>query len=160
MTSQQTSAACQHRHRLARPDPPRHPTYQQPLRRVESHLPALHGWSGYWQVPVKPEDHPKTAFTAPDGCRFQFCAMPFGLMDAPTMFQTMMAHVLDGYVGEFVTAYLDDVIVCYKSWEDHTDACKVGMGAVLYQVSPDGERSVSEYASSKFWPAARKNDLN
>ncbi|XP_063230382.1 uncharacterized protein LOC134535242 [Bacillus rossius redtenbacheri] len=39
-----------------------------------------------------------------------------------------------------------------------TDTSKVGMGAVLYQVGPDGEQRVLEYTSSKFGPAARNND--
>ncbi|XP_063238306.1 uncharacterized protein LOC134539887 [Bacillus rossius redtenbacheri] len=56
-------------------------------------------------------DRPKTAFTAPDGRRLQFCVMLFGLMNAPAMFQAMMFRVLDGFDGKFVTAYLDDVII-------------------------------------------------
>ncbi|XP_063245025.1 uncharacterized protein LOC134546255 [Bacillus rossius redtenbacheri] len=44
---------------------------------------ALDLKSGYWQVPVCPADRPKTAFAAPDGRRYQFCAMLFGLMPRP-----------------------------------------------------------------------------
>ncbi|XP_063216590.1 uncharacterized protein LOC134527652 [Bacillus rossius redtenbacheri] len=59
--------------------------------------------SGYWQVPVCPADRPKTAFTAPDGRRYQFCAMLFGLMDAPATFQSMMVRVLDGLARHGLT---------------------------------------------------------
>lgn len=75
--------------------------------------------SGYWQIEVAPEDRHKTAFTAPDGRRFQFCSMPFGLKCAPSTFQTLMVSVLDGYIGEFALAYLDDVIIWSATWEDH-----------------------------------------
>ncbi|XP_063225995.1 uncharacterized protein LOC134532877 [Bacillus rossius redtenbacheri] len=34
--------------------------------------------SGYWQVSIKHQDREKTAFTIPDGRRFQYRAMPSG----------------------------------------------------------------------------------
>ncbi|XP_063243867.1 uncharacterized protein LOC134543044 [Bacillus rossius redtenbacheri] len=75
--------------------------------------------SGYWQVPIKHQDREKTAFTVPDGRRFQYRAMPFGLKCAPATFQAMMTRVLGGYLGQFALAYLDDVIVFSETWEDH-----------------------------------------
>ncbi len=41
---------------------------------------------GFHQVPVKPEDQPKTAFVCPMG-KFESCRMPFGLTNAPAVFQ-------------------------------------------------------------------------
>ena len=43
--------------------------------------------SGYWQLPVHPDDQPKTAFCpgAVFGL-FEFCRMPFGFCSAPTSF--------------------------------------------------------------------------
>ena len=39
--------------------------------------------SGYWQLPVHPEDQPKTAFSpGPEMGPSQFCWMPFGLSGA------------------------------------------------------------------------------
>ena len=37
--------------------------------------------SGYWQIPIAPEDRPKTRFTTREGL-FQFIVMPFGLKNA------------------------------------------------------------------------------
>ena len=74
--------------------------------------------SGYWQVPMRASDVPKTAFTTPYG-NFEFHVMPFGLCGAPSTFQHMMdsvfAHptVLSDETtlsfAEFVATYLDDI---------------------------------------------------
>ena len=42
--------------------------------------------SGYWQIPVHPNDRVKAAFTMPDGY-FQFQQMPFGLCNEPGHFR-------------------------------------------------------------------------
>ena len=44
---------------------------------------------GYWQVPVNPQDHVKTAFSSLLGL-FQFKRMPFGLSGAPGTFQRLI----------------------------------------------------------------------
>ncbi|GJU10324.1 reverse transcriptase domain-containing protein [Tanacetum coccineum] len=52
----------------------------------------LDGFSGYFQIPIDPQDQEKTTFTFPYGT-FAYRRMPFGLCNAPGMFQRcMMAH--------------------------------------------------------------------
>ena len=47
--------------------------------------------SGYWQLPVHPDDYEKTAFCPGPGLGlFQFQCMPFGLTAAPGSFQRLM----------------------------------------------------------------------
>ena len=72
---------------------------------------------GYWQVPVAPEDRPKTAFTTPKGL-FQFTTMLFGLTGAPATFQRLMDKVLRG-TEQQVGVYLDDILIHSQTWEDH-----------------------------------------
>lgn len=73
--------------------------------------------SGFWQVPVEEEDRKKTAFSCHKGL-YEFNSMPFGLSTAPSVFQELMNHVLEG-IGGFATAYLDDVIIHSATDEEH-----------------------------------------
>ena len=66
--------------------------------------------SGYWQLPVSPNDREKTAFCPRPGMGlFQFLRMPFGLTGASSSFQRLMDNILQGL--SFVTIYLDDILV-------------------------------------------------
>jgi hypothetical protein len=80
--------------------------------------------SGYWQVGMKKEDIEKTAFATPFGL-YEFLVMPFGLSYAPGTFQCLMNRVLQDFLGDFVSVYLDDVIIYSKeSFEQHIDHIK------------------------------------
>nr|GEX92325.1 hypothetical protein [Tanacetum cinerariifolium] len=46
----------------------------------------LDGFSGYFQIPIDPQDQEKTTFTCPYGT-FTYRRMPFGLCNAPPTFQ-------------------------------------------------------------------------
>lgn len=69
-----------------------------PLPQIKDSLTALiQTWyfstldlaSGYWQVPIAPENQEKTAFVTPMGL-FKLLCMPFGLNNAPAMLQQLM----------------------------------------------------------------------
>ena len=49
--------------------------------------------SGYWQVAIEEKDKEKTAFACHRGL-FEFNVMPFGLSNAPAVFQELMSVVL------------------------------------------------------------------
>ena len=74
--------------------------------------------SGYWQIPMKPEDMEKTAFCTRQG-NFEFRVMPMGLVNASFSFQKMMQLVLSGLQWQTCMVYLDDVIVYSKSFQKH-----------------------------------------
>ena len=72
---------------------------------------------GFYQVEVEPESQQKTAFVSPFG-KFEFTRMPFGLKNAPAIFQRLMEVVLrDCY--ECSAPYIDDIIVFSENGEEH-----------------------------------------
>ena len=69
--------------------------------------------SGYWQVQIHPDSCDKTAFITHEGL-YKFRVMPFGLMNAPALFQRLMQHVFADLMTEekrFIAVYLDDVLI-------------------------------------------------
>ena len=72
---------------------------------------------GFYQVEVDPSSQCKTAFVSPYG-KFEFRRMPFGLKNAPAMFQRLMEVVL-GDCFECSAPYIDDVVVFSNSGEEH-----------------------------------------
>ena len=73
---------------------------------------------------VDPADREKTAFSTPYGL-YQFRVMPFGLCNAPSTFQRLMELVLAGFRWEICLAYLDDVVVFGRTWEEHLERLRL-----------------------------------
>ena len=80
--------------------------------------------SGFWQIKVHSASQEKTAFSTPHG-HFEFRVMPFGLMNAPSVFQRLMQQILSSINPEggpsFVTAYIDDLLVFPSFLSEHLD---------------------------------------
>ena len=72
---------------------------------------------GFYQIEVEEESRAKTAFITPYG-KFEFIRMPFGLKNAPGIFQRFMDIVLRGCYG-WAAPYIDDVVVFSGSGRDH-----------------------------------------
>ena len=98
-----------------------------PIPRQDDTLDALSGSaffsvidlsSGYWQVPLHPDDKEKTAFTTGTSL-YHFNVMPFGLVNAPMTFQRLMEVALHGLHWAKCLIYLDDCIVIGKDFDEH-----------------------------------------
>ena len=74
--------------------------------------------SGYWQVPIAPEDWDKTTFKTHLGT-FRHLRMPFGLRNAPATFQRAPDIILSGVCWQTCLIYLDDVIIFSKDIKSH-----------------------------------------
>ena len=60
----------------------------------------------------------RTAFTTSLG-QWEFVVMPFGLCNAPEMFQRLMNTVFTTEINKFILAYLDDILIFSESIEEH-----------------------------------------
>ncbi|CAJ0936701.1 unnamed protein product, partial [Ranitomeya imitator] len=63
-------------------------------------------------------DEWKTAFNTPEG-HFEYLVMPFGLSNAPSVFQSFMHDIFREYLDKFLIVYLDDILVFSDDWESH-----------------------------------------
>jgi len=74
--------------------------------------------AGLWKIRVHEDSQEKTAFITQHGL-YEFRVMPFGVMNAPAVFQCLMQKVLVGLQSncskEFASVYLDDVIAFSES---------------------------------------------
>ncbi|GBP02397.1 Retrovirus-related Pol polyprotein from transposon gypsy [Eumeta japonica] len=74
--------------------------------------------SGFHQIKIKESDREKTAFCV-NGGKYEFVRMPFGLKNAPSIFQRCVDDILRDYIGKFVYVYIDDVLIYSSSPEEH-----------------------------------------
>jgi hypothetical protein len=97
-----------------------------PLPNINDCLDALAGTqyfstldmaSGYYQIEIAEEDRKKTAFISRYGLH-EHTRMAFGLCNAPATFQRAIQLVLRGMTWEKALAYLDDINVLGKDFED------------------------------------------
>ena len=80
------------------------------------YLSSLDMANAYHHIPMAPEDIPKTAFVCEQGL-FEYGTLQFGLSNAPSYYSQLMSIVLNGV--EDATAYLDDVLIWSRTFEDH-----------------------------------------
>lgn len=98
-----------------------------PIPYLQDFTSILHGKSifskidlqkAFHQVPIHPEDVPKTAITTPFGL-FEFQYMTFGLRNAAQTFQRLIHEVVRGL--DFVFPYIDDIFIASSSQDEHKD---------------------------------------
>jgi transposase InsO family protein len=100
-----------------------------PLPRLDSCLESLGGnkifstldlRAGYWQTELEHRDAEKTAFITRSR-QYKFTVLSMGLMNAPSQFQRLMGLVLVGLLWDVCLAFLDDVIVFSRDFDQHLE---------------------------------------
>lgn len=74
--------------------------------------------SGFHQITLSEQDREKTAFSVGQG-KYEFCRLPFGLKNAPSIFQRAIDDVLREQIGKSCYVYVDDVIIFSENEDDH-----------------------------------------
>ncbi|GJU36518.1 reverse transcriptase domain-containing protein [Tanacetum coccineum] len=75
----------------------------------------LDGFSGYFQIPIDPNDQEKTTFTCPHGT-FAYRRMPFGLCNAPGTFQRCIMAIFHDMIEKTMEVFMDDFSVFGNSF--------------------------------------------
>lgn len=82
--------------------------------------------AGFHQIPVETNSIEKTAFITPDG-HYEYLTMPFGLMNAPAVYQRAINNALGELRYSFAIVYLDDVLIPGKTEQEAFDRLKTVM---------------------------------
>ncbi|XP_019086291.1 PREDICTED: uncharacterized protein LOC109126860 [Camelina sativa] len=93
------------------------PFIDQMLERLANHpyYCFLDGYSGFFQIPIHPDDQEKTTFTCPYGT-FAYRRMPFGLCNAPATFQRCMMSIFTDLIEDIMEVFMDDFSVYGSSF--------------------------------------------
>nr|GEV03062.1 reverse transcriptase domain-containing protein [Tanacetum cinerariifolium] len=76
----------------------------------------LDGFSSYFQILIDLKDQEKTTFTCPYGM-FAYHRMPFGLCNAPDMFQRCMMAIFHDMIKKTMEVFMDDFSVFRNSFQ-------------------------------------------
>lgn len=74
--------------------------------------------SAYNLIRIKEGDEWKTAFLTTRG-HYEYWVMPYGLSNAPAVFQSFINEIFKDIMNKYVVAYIDDILVYSKSEEEH-----------------------------------------
>ncbi|WVZ52398.1 hypothetical protein U9M48_003459 [Paspalum notatum var. saurae] len=80
--------------------------------------------SGYYQIKIREEDIPKTAFSTRYGL-YEYLVMSFGLTNAAAFFMYMMNSVFMNELDKFVAVFIDDILIYSKSKEEHKEHLRI-----------------------------------
>jgi hypothetical protein len=80
--------------------------------------------SGYYQMKIRPEDIPKTAFVTRYG-QYEFTVVSFRSTNAPAYFMNMMNKVFMDELDKFVVVFIDDILIYSATAEEHEQHLRV-----------------------------------
>ncbi|GFU75925.1 retrovirus-related Pol polyprotein from transposon 17.6 [Trichonephila clavipes] len=97
------------------------PTLDDILHEVScaNYFSALDIKSAFNQIPLHFRDRHKTAFYTPDGDKYKFNRLCFGLKNLPKPFQSIAQEVLGDLLHNGALVYIDDIILFTKTIDEH-----------------------------------------
>ena len=105
--------------------------------------------SGFWQIKMDNDSIPITTFSTPRGY-YEWLVMPFGLKNAPQIFQRKMDKVFSDY-SNFIIVYIDDMLICSINKKDHENHLNIFItlyeehGIVLLEKKVDIKKQEIEF---------------
>lgn len=85
---------------------------------------ALDCTKGYHQLEVDPVSRHLTTFSCHKGL-FQYKRVPFGLRNAPAVFQRFMDSLLGPLRSNSALVYLDDVVIFSRTMDEHINSLRI-----------------------------------
>lgn len=81
--------------------------------------------SGYHQVPIAPPDIHKTTFMTPQRL-YEYLVIPFGLSNAPTIFNRMISRIFKKH-RKFISTFFNDILSLQQERRGASEAiyCKI-----------------------------------
>ncbi|GFU76570.1 retrovirus-related Pol polyprotein from transposon 412 [Trichonephila clavipes] len=97
------------------------PTLDDILHEISgsNYFSALDMKSAFNQIPLHFADRHKTAFSTPDGDKYEFNRLCFGLKNSPKAFQSIAQEVLGDLLHNGPLVYIDDIILFTKTIDEH-----------------------------------------
>ncbi|KAL0154822.1 hypothetical protein M9458_049085 [Cirrhinus mrigala] len=86
--------------------------------------------SAYNLIRIKEGDEWKTAFLTTRG-HYEYQVMPYGLANAPAVFQSFINEILKDFMNKFVIAYIDDILIFSKSEAEHITHVRAVLSRLL-----------------------------
>ncbi|WVZ70515.1 hypothetical protein U9M48_019176 [Paspalum notatum var. saurae] len=80
--------------------------------------------SGYYQIKIREEDVPKTAFSTRYGL-YEYLVLSFGLTNASAFFMYMMNSVFMNELNKFVVVFIDDIPIYSKNEKEHEEHLRI-----------------------------------
>ncbi|GFU82870.1 retrovirus-related Pol polyprotein from transposon 17.6 [Trichonephila clavipes] len=97
------------------------PTLDDILHEISgsNYFSALDRKSAFNQIPLHFADRHKTAFSTPDGDKYEFNRLCFGFKNSPKAFQSIAQEVLGDLLHNGALVYIDDIILFTKTIDEH-----------------------------------------
>jgi hypothetical protein len=99
---------------------------------------------GYYQLRIRSEDVPKTAFVTRYG-QHEFIVMPFGLTNAPGYFMNLMNKMFMKELDKFVVVFIDDILIYSRSTKEHGQHLRIVLGKLR------DHQLYDKFSKCEFW---------